>query len=497
MHTLAHWRENAALLKPETRHFIDGAYVPASDERTFSSINPATGRPVAEIARGTARDIDTAVAAARRSFRKGVWSRMAPRARMRIMQAFADLIEANGEKLALLDTLEMGKPISSSLGVDLPASVNAIRFFAETIDKIEGVVTNTDVSALHYILRQPLGVVGLIVPWNYPLMMACWKLGPALATGNSIVLKPAEQSSLSALMLGELFVQAGGPPGVLNVVTGLGEEVGKALALHMDVDKIGFTGSTEIGKLLLIYAGQSNMKRVTTECGGKSPQIILSDYDDLDTAAAYAVDGIYSNQGEVCSAGSRILVDRKIHDAFVERFIATAGKRYAVGDPLDPSTTMGPLVDKRQQERVLGYVDGAVKEGAKLELGGRRSETFAEGAYVEPTLFSKVMPGMQIAREEVFGPVAAIMPVDGADHALSIANDSIYGLAASIWTKDLATAHRFARDVEAGVVWVNCYEHGDMTSIWGGFKQTGNGRDKCLEALTQFSQTKSVWLNLG
>jgi gamma-glutamyl-gamma-aminobutyraldehyde dehydrogenase len=298
-------------------------------------------------------------------------------------------------------------------------------------------------------------------------------------------------------MLGELFVQAGGPPGVLNVVTGLGEEVGKALALHMDVDKIGFTGSTEIGKLLLIYAGQSNMKRVTTECGGKSPQIILSDYDDLDTAAAYAVDGIYSNQGEVCSAGSRILVDRKIHDAFVERFIATAGKRYAVGDPLDPSTTMGPLVDKRQQERVLGYVDGAVKEGAKLELGGRRSETFAEGAYVEPTLFSKVMPGMQIAREEVFGPVAAIMPVDGADHALSIANDSIYGLAASIWTKDLATAHRFARDVEAGVVWVNCYEHGDMTSIWGGFKQTGNGRDKCLEALTQFSQTKSVWLNLG
>jgi acyl-CoA reductase-like NAD-dependent aldehyde dehydrogenase len=497
MQTLAYWQEKAACLKPETRLFIDGEYVAASNGETFTSINPATGQPVADIAKGSLQDIDKAVASARRAFRSCIWSRKAPRERMRIMQKFADLIEANGEALALLDTLEMGKPISSSLGSDLSASVQAIRYFAETIDKIEGAVTNTDANALHYILRQPLGVVGLIVPWNYPLMMACWKLGPALATGNSIVLKPAEQSSLSALMLGQLFVEAGGPPGVLNVVSGLGEEAGKALALHMDVDKIGFTGSTEIGKLLLIYAGQSNMKRVTTECGGKSPQIILADYDDLDTAATYAVDGIYSNQGEVCSAGSRILVDRSIHDAFVAKFVEKAKGRYTAGDPLDPATTMGPLVDKRQQARVLGYVDIAIGEGATLQLGGCSPQDFAAGAYVEPTLFSNVKPDMRIAREEIFGPFASIIPVDGVGHALEVANDSIYGLAASIWTKDLATAHRFARDVEAGVVWVNCYEHGDMTSIWGGFKQTGNGRDKCLEALTQFSQTKSVWLNLA
>jgi acyl-CoA reductase-like NAD-dependent aldehyde dehydrogenase len=497
MHTLAYWQDKAAGLNPETKLFIDGEYMDALEGGTFTSINPATGQPVAEIAKGTLQDIDKAVASARRAFRSGVWSRKAPRERMRIMQRFADLIEANGETLALLDTLEMGKPISSSLGSDLPASVESIRYFAETIDKIEGAVTNTEASALHYILRQPLGVVGLIVPWNYPLMMACWKLGPALATGNSTVLKPAEQSSLSALMLGRLFVDAGGPPGVLNVVSGLGQEAGKALALHMDVDKIGFTGSTEIGKLLLIYSGQSNMKRVTTECGGKSPQIILADCDDLDTAVTYAVNGIYSNQGEVCSAGSRILVDRSIHDAFVSKFVEKAKSSYRAGDPLDPTTTMGPLVDKRQQERVLSYVDVAIGEGATLELGGRSPQTMPAGAYVEPTLFSNVKSNMRIAREEIFGPFASIIPVDGVEHALEVANDSIYGLAASIWTKDLSTAHRFARDVEAGVVWVNCYEHGDMTSIWGGFKQTGNGRDKCLEALTQFSQTKSIWVHLG
>jgi gamma-glutamyl-gamma-aminobutyraldehyde dehydrogenase len=442
-------------------------------------------------------EIDHAVAVARKAFKSGVWSRMEPRARMAVLERFSALVEANAEELALLDSLDMGKPVMDMMNIDIPGSVTSLKFFAETIDKIEGAVTSTAVTALHYILRQPLGVVGIIVPWNYPLMMAAWKLGPALATGNSVVLKPAEQSPLSAGLLAELFIEAGGPAGVLNVVHGLGEEAGKALALHHDVDKIAFTGSTEVGKLLMIYAGQSNMKRVTTECGGKTPQIVLADYDDLDTAVTYAVNGIYGNQGEVCNAGSRILVEKTIHDDFIERFTMRTAQNFVLGDPLDPSTTIGPLVTASHQKRVLNYIDIGRKEGAALRFGGGVPNSFSAGAYVEPTLFTGVDNSMQIAREEIFGPVATIIPVDGIDDAIEIANDTVYGLAASIWTRDVAKAHRFARDIEAGVVWVNCFDHGDMTSIWGGFKQTGNGRDKCLEALTQYTQTKSVWINLG
>jgi acyl-CoA reductase-like NAD-dependent aldehyde dehydrogenase len=497
--TLDHkgWNEQAAKISFEGRNFIDGEFIEARSGRKFEKVNPATGAVVASVSRSDETDVDAAVRSARKAFRSGVWSRMAPRDRMEVLYRFADLIRAHTLEFALLDTLDMGKPIMDMVNSDVPGSAQCIQFFAETIDKIEGQVTNTAANAFHYILRQPLGVVACIVPWNYPLMMAAWKIAPALAAGNTVVLKPAEQSPHSASLLARLFMEAGGPAGVLNVVQGLGHEAGKALALHMDVDKIGFTGSVEVGKLMLVYAGQSNMKRVTTECGGKTPQIILSDVPDLDKAVTYAVNGIYGNQGEVCNAGSRLLVDAKIHDDFIQRFIEKSKTAFVPGDPLDPATTMGPLVTREQQSRVLGYIAKGKEEGARLAMGGNVPEQLQAGSYVAPTLFTGVNNNMTIAREEIFGPVAAVIPIRGIEDAVEIANDTIFGLAASIWTRDVTTAHRVARDVEAGVVWVNCFDHGDMTQPWGGFKQSGNGRDKCLEALQHYTQTKSVWVDLG
>ena len=494
--TSAEWHKRATSLKPRTDLFIDGRFVKSRSGATFPTINPATGLVIAEMAKGGADDIDAAVASARKAFRSGVWSKMAPRDRMTVLYKFADLIGQRLEEFALLDCLDMGKPISDMMNADGPFSQLTFQFFAECIDKMEGAVTNTASDAFHFITREPLGVVGCVVPWNYPLMMAAWKVAPALAAGNSVVLKPAEQSPMSALLLAELFMEAGGPAGVFNVVNGLGEEAGKALALHNDVDKIAFTGSVEVGKLMLVYAGQSNMKKVTTECGGKTPQIIMGDVPDLEVAAQYAVNGIYANQGEVCSAGSRILVDASLYDDFVQKFMDRAPS-FAPGDPLDPATTMGPLVTGEQQKRVLDYIDIGKKEGAKLVFGGSRPGNFDKGYYVEPTLFAGVTPKMRIAQEEIFGPVAAVIPFKNAEQAIEIANDSIYGLAASIWTRDVSVAHKMARDVQAGMVWVNCFDHGDMTQPWGGYKQSGNGRDKCFEALLAHTQTKSVWMHLG
>jgi len=335
------------------------------------------------------------------------------------------------------------------------------------------------------------------VPWNYPLMMASWKCAPALAAGNSVVLKPAEQSPLSALLLARILAEAGVPDGVFNVVNGYGEDAGRALALHMDVAKIAFTGSTEIGKLMMVYAGQSNMKRVSTECGGKTPQIILKDVGDLDVAVSYAVNGIYGNQGEVCNAGSRLLVQESLAASFIERFRKKAAESFKPGDPLDPATTMGPLVTEEQQKRVLGYIEAGKAGGAQLAMGGTVPSGLAHGNYVSPTLFTGVTSSMKIAQEEIFGPVAAVIPFKDVAEATRIANDSIYGLAASIWTSDLTTAHKLARDVEAGVVWVNCFDHGDMTMPFGGYKQSGQGRDKCFETVLAHLQTKSIWINLG
>jgi acyl-CoA reductase-like NAD-dependent aldehyde dehydrogenase len=495
----ARWRQvaDAAKQRIETRMFIDGNYVDAADGGRFITVDPANGETLAEMSEGTAVDIERAVAVAKQAFHSGVWSHMAPRDRMEILYRFADLVDEHSEELAVLETLDMGKPIADVVGVDLPEVVGTIRFMAECIDKIEGSVTNTDKDAMHFILREPLGVVGAITPWNYPLLMATWKIAPALAAGNTVVLKPAEQSPMSAARLAEIFIEAGGPSGVFNVVNGLGETAGKALCLHNDVAKISFTGSTEVGKLIMQYAGQSNMKRVGLECGGKSPQLFMSDLPDMEQAVAAAYNGVFSNQGEVCSAGSRLLVERPIYDEFVERFIADGQNAYCPGDPLDPSTNMGPLVTREAQQRVLGLIDAGKREGATLHFGGDAPAGLESGAYVTPTLFADVKNNMTIAQQEIFGPVASVIPFENSDEAIEIANDTIYGLAAGIWTKDIDKAFRLIRKVEAGTIWVNSYEEGDMTQPFGGYKQSGHARDKCIESLKSYTQSKSAWIRLA
>lgn len=491
------WHDRAAKLSFEGRLFIDGDYREAVSGAKFETVNPADDSIIAAVSRGDGADIDLAVSSGRKAFKSGVWSRMAPRARMAVMLRFADLVEQHAGEFAVLDTLDMGKPIQEMLTVDIPLALTCLRFTAECIDKIEGSVGATASDVLSYVIRQPLGVVGCIVPWNYPLLMTVWKIAPALSAGNSVVLKPAEQSPLSALLLARLFMEAGGPAGVLNVVNGFGAEAGKALALHDGVDKIAFTGSAEVGKLMLIYAGQSNMKTVATECGGKSPHIVLADAENLEKAAWWAAMGIFGNQGEVCCAGSRIIVEKSVVPDFIDALSAQAKSGYVPGDPLDEATTMGPLVTREQQQRVLNYIEIGRRGGADCILGGGVPDGLEHGAYVAPTIFTGVDNNMTIAREEIFGPVASIIPVSGYEEAVAVANDSPFGLAAGIWTSDLGKAHRFARDVEAGMVYVNSYMNGDMQLPFGGWKESGNGRDKCMDAILSYTQSKGVWVTVG
>jgi 4-guanidinobutyraldehyde dehydrogenase/NAD-dependent aldehyde dehydrogenase len=421
---------------------------------------------------------------------------MAPARRKRVLLRFAELIQSHAEELALLETLDMGKPIADSTRIDMPAAARSIAWFAEAIDKVYDEVAPTGPDALALITREPVGVVGAIVPWNFPLLMASWKLGPALAAGNSVVLKPSEKSPLTAIRVAELALAAGLPEGVLNVLPGLGQTAGKALALHMDVDCIAFTGSTATGRLMLQYAGQSNMKRVWLECGGKSPHIIMADTADLDRAARAAAFAIFFNQGEMCSAGSRLIVQDSVRDQVLEK-IAAVGRTLQPGDPLDPNTALGAIVDETQLNTVMRYIESGKSEGARLALGGKRVRKDTGGFYVEPTIFDDVQPKMTIAREEIFGPVLATITFRNVDEALEIANNVIYSLAAGIWTRDIQTAHRVARALRAGTVYVNCYDADDITVPFGGFKQSGNGRDKSLHALDKYVELKTTWIDLS
>ena len=493
--TLSDWETKSAQLKIEGRAFVSGAYVNAAAEAVFECLSPVDGRFLANVASCDAADADHAVTVARATFDSGVWSRSSPVSRKQAMLRFADLLDQNAEELALLETLDMGKPISDALNVDVPCASAAIRWSGEAIDKIYDEVAATPHDQLGLVTREPIGVVAAIVPWNFPLMMACWKLGPALATGNSVILKPSEKSPLTAIRVAQLAIDAGIPAGVLNVLPGYGHTVGKALALHMDVDTIVFTGSTKIAKQLLIYSGESNMKRVWLEAGGKSPNIVFSDAADLQAAAESAAGAIAFNQGEVCTAGSRLLVERSIKDKFLP-LVIEALKGWKPGNPLDPETNVGALVDTQQMNNVLSYIEAGHQDGAKLVIGGERVLQETGGTYVQPTIFDGVSNAMRIAQEEIFGPVLSVITFDSVEEAISIANDSPYGLAAAIWTADISKAHLTAKALRAGSVWINQYDGGDMTAPFGGFKQSGNGRDKSLQAFDKYTELKATWIKL-
>lgn len=478
------------------RALIDGRRQAAQDGQTFLKRSPVDGRALGEVARGQAADVDAAVRAARTAFADGRWAGRPPAARKRVMQAFADKVLAAREELALLETLDMGKPIAHSLAVDVPSTARTLAWYGEAVDKVYGEIAPTGPSALALISREPVGVVGAIVPWNYPMIMAAWKLGPALAAGNSVVLKPSEKSPYTALRLAELALEAGLPPGVFNVVPGYGPEAGEALARHMDVDVLGFTGSTRVGRHMLVCAGQSNLKRVYNELGGKSAFLVFPDTPDLDRCAQTLAGSIFFNQGESCNAPSRVLVQADIAEDFGRRVAAEAPK-YQPADPLDPSTVMGALVDEGQLRTVLGYIEAGRAEGAQCLAGGRQARAESGGVYVEPTVFAGAHNGMSIAREEIFGPVVTLIPFSDEAEALALANDSPYGLQASVWTGGLDRAHRVARALQAGTVHVNQYDEDDLTVPFGGVKQSGNGRDKSLHAFDKVTELKTTWIRLG
>ncbi len=476
--------------------FIDGKFVDAASGKTFDCVSPVDGRVLTQVAAGDSEDVDRAVKAARAAFEDGRWRNMHPAKRKKVLQRWADLIDEHTTELALLETLDMGKPIGDSTRIDIPGVANCIRWYGEAIDKMYDEIAPTGPDAVAMMVREPVGVVAAVVPWNFPLMMAAWKMGPALATGNSMIVKPAEQSPLTVIRVAELAVKAGLPEGVLNVVPGFGETAGQALGRHMDVDGIAFTGSGEVGKLFLKYSGESNMKRVSLECGGKTPNIVMADAPDLDAAATAAAWAIFFNQGEVCNAGSRLLVEESIKDELLER-IMKVGQKMRVGDPLDPSTQMGAMVDDTQMERVLGYIEKGQAEGAKLAMGGQRIMAETGGYYIEPTVFDNVKNDMTIAQEEIFGPVLSTISFSDPEEAIRIGNDTIYGLASAVWTSDINKAHKTAKALRAGVVWVNCFDAGEISTPFGGFKQSGFGRDKSLHAMEKYTEVKTIWIDLN
>jgi aldehyde dehydrogenase (NAD+) len=473
---------------------IDGKWVNGS--KAFDTVNPATGEVLTQIVEASAADVDQAVAAARRAFdaQDGAWRKMSASERGRLIWRLADLIERHIDELAELETLDNGKPIFESRNVDMPMVVDVLRYYAGWATKIHGETVNTFDTAFTYTLREPVGVVGLIIPWNFPLLLASWKLGPALACGNTIVMKPAEQTPLTTLRLGELAMEAGFPAGVINIVSG-GPDTGKAIVKHPGIDKIAFTGSTAVGKEIMRGAADT-LKRVTLELGGKSPNIVFADAD-IDNAVKGAINGIFYGKGEVCNAGSRLFVESKVSDEFLDKLIGRA-KRMVPGDPLDPKTRMGAIVSQDQMQTVLGYIATGKNEGAKLLAGGNRvSVNGDKGFFIEPTVFGDVTNDMKIAQEEIFGPVLATLKFDDLEEVVEMANKNQYGLAAAVWTRDLKKAHQMSRMLRAGTVWINTYGLMDAALPFGGYKSSGFGRELGQAALEHYTEVKTVWMNMG
>ena len=485
----------AGTLTLPTGAFIDGKACDVSSGSAFETINPATGAVLARIASCGPEDVDLAVAKAREAFEDGHWSKMHPADRKKTMIKLAKLIRRNAHELAVLESLESGKPIQEIETVDIPETLHCLEWHAETADKIYDSVAPTGDDAVAMVVREPIGVVGCVLPWNFPMLMLAWKIGPALAAGNSVVAKPAEETSMTALRLAELAHEAGLPRGVLNIVTGEGAVTGKAIGLHPDIDMVSFTGSTEIGRRFLEYAAQSNLKRIVLECGGKNPCVVLDDAENLDLVAQHAVQAVFWNMGENCSSNSRLIVDAKIKDALIERILHRI-REWRTGDPLDPANKLGAIVSKNQFDRIMGFIEKGKAEGAKLVTGG--SAIGDKGFFIEPTIFDDVTSGMSIARDEIFGPVLSIITVHGFDEAIAAANDTDYGLAASVFTANLKRAHRAARAIRAGTVTVNCFGEGDITTPFGGYKQSGfGGRDNGIQAHDQYTELKTIWLDVS
>jgi len=472
----------------QTKLLIDGKWIGATSGRTFETVNPATGETIANVAEGEAPDVEKAVKAARKAFEKGPWRKMSARERGRILYKLADLIEQNKDELAKLESLDNGKPLSDAMNADLPLVIDCYRYYAGWADKIEGKTIPIYGPYFCYTRHEPVGVVGQIIPWNFPLLMQAWKWGPALACGCTVVLKPAEQTPLSALRVGELAQEAGIPDGVINIVPGFGETAGAAIAEHMDIDKVAFTGSTEVGKLIMQAAGRSNLKRVTLELGGKSPNIVFAD-SDLDQAVEGSHFALFFNQGQCCCAGSRLFVEQSIHDEFTDRMLKKV-KKTKVGDPFDPGTTQGPQVSQEQFDKVMGYIESGKQCGAQMLTGGGRLGK--QGYFIQPTVFADVKDNMKIAQEEIFGPVMSIIPFKNMDEVIERGNRTMYGLAAAVWTKDISKAHRLAAELKAGTVWINCYDVFDAAAPFGGFKMSGIGRELGEYALRNYTEVKTV-----
>ena len=477
------------------RALIDGKRTCSSDGQLFDCISPVDGRVLTQVARCGQADVDAAVAAARAAFDDRRWRGLPPAKRKRIMIRFADLLVQHGDELAVTETLDMGKPVKYARAVDVNSASNCIRWYGEAVDKVYDEIAPTGDTALALITREPIGVVGVIVPWNYPMIMASWKIAPALAAGNSVVLKPSEKSPLTALRMADLALEAGIPDGVFNVVTGFGPEAGSPLALHMDVDCIAFTGSTRVGKQIHVMAGQSNLKRAWTELGGKSPNIVFADCPNLDKAVEAAVGSIFFNQGESCNAPSRLFVEASIKERFLEKALKLV-PAYAPANPLKPDTVMGAVVDRIQMNTVLRYIESGKAEGARLIAGGEQALAETGGCYVQPTIFDGVRSEMTIAREEIFGPVLSVLSFTDAAEVVREANASDYGLQAGVWTSDLNKAHGVARALRAGTVHVNQYDEDDITVPFGGYKQSGVGRDKSLHAFDKYTETKTTWIRI-